>query len=1680
MRRLLCWAMLLFAVGLRADWQAFLRDEVERTKKDDRGFVTLDRALKAEHEASAEDRPYLFLYATRKLQMEQWFPLYCDAAEPLPDLTKPSQSWTREQRAALLSARLKELGKYADLYAKVPAMPFFAALRERKQIPWPNASALTVVQTLAEGVSHEVRTELSESILAAARKAGDAMQEGMWRLMTIKDIPEAQQMAALKALERERAWPGDVQAGIWLEQARLLEQSAKASDTQTLQEAVRLLTDARDAATLHDLKVRAQERLNGIRRAEVSLENLPRVVPPNEPFRVTLRHRNARAMTVTFSGAYSGKPLTLTFANTAPYVWNEREVELPALPPGKTSMVFTLENNFEDLPKISHRQEVHACSFTVAAIGWQSAPDPKANDRRWELPQAYFVADIRTGAPLSGAEVTQYIHSFGSTPRARWSATTDALGLAHVSIPPLEDAAKYSDGLKVSVTIDGVPISSQEDETEVFLQSLHLRVTARGETLEIPLEMVISPAWRSPSEMKGGHCRVLTDRALYRPGDTVHFQLIYLAKDSVGSLRPVPKAQGELTFMGWDMKGERTFQTKTITLSDYGSYAGGWRLPKDFSGSCLFRLKVDNQELQGGRFSVSEFKAPSFAVTVEREKRGTPTSEPIHYKGTAIDLSGVPLAGAAVTWCVESEEGKVTGVATVGADGAFAFAAQLPKAKTTVEGRWISATAQVLNANGERQEASCSDYVPRWGYDFKAKLPKWQMGGEPFEVTLESERSVGGTLMAKQAGKTNAVVCVAFDKPGPVRLTLPAGSHDLTAISGPVTNALGRVIVFPRDGRLTEPLDALVRVRQEPPFEVGQTVELFAGIRGEGPAFLMVSTRHGVERILPLASPFHSLTIEEGLREGFALTVYGFHKGRFLSETNTYTVKPPEELKVEAVRFAPTARPGSAQTWEIAVDDPAAELVVTCYDKALDALQESTWSPFAPPYRYWGTWNLARALLSPSTLWLQENLPRDFCSDENIWDVSINVFEFCDDASVTAEAIFDVDAPAATSHVMMKSAVVMENVMGSRTPGTRGAALGRFDSGKRSESRPSVRTNFARTAFWAAQKRLEKGKAVFTFTLPDSLTTWKLMAFAYTPDGRSGTLVRDCVARLDVMLKPYLPRTLRVGDRLTLEVLLTNTTDRPLTTWAELNRANRRPVVLPAKGSATVSWVVAAQSVPGTQVFEFATEGDAVRLEVPVLDDRVTVEDVYPVTLVDTKPSTVAVAEPVPLLDLSQRWEHTPARAVAEALNALLRQPEMGCDDAFARLGALALLRRMNAAPEGADVREEALLNRLLAQRTEGLWAWFPEGAGDGYVSAEICVGVARLHRLGLAPKPLVEAVRETLTQAGNRLPFAVWAYVRGAFAKEWPLAEDVSDRLFRAYREADSVQERRMLTLAAHRLGVGKVAEAGLKDVLDAMNTSEAWGAWWPQERTWWNRWQTPIESHALGLEVLQAFGKDAEAKAAARWLLQHRRLNDWGTPRATLAAAFALCAEPSGWDTTPAKAADVRVTSRRAEGGARREVTLARTEPGLSFGRLVATYRLPLDRVPPPIVDDTAALTLTRTLTPECPNVGDTVTVTLTLTAAQPMSHVRVRDERPANTEPVRALPWWDFGSGAYVRPGDTGIDCFLPELPRGVTTLRYQLKATHAGACRPGLATAAPVVAPDFAARTDAQPFTAKPRP
>lgn len=1627
---------LAMAAGARGAWMETLAQEPERQKRDDRGFVTLDRLFKAEREAEAADRPYLALYTTLMLERSLGWFRWSEAEARMPDpAAGPCQGWSRAEAQMLLEARAEAALGEAARFAATPAAPFFSATR-RDPDAWDSSALAVLWQNVLSDWEPAKREAARRTLLEAARQAGDDALEGTLRLDAIvqETTPREARDVALRELDAARVWPADVRALILKTRAECLPDIWAAQDlawklplgeagkaareglSKQLVARLGLLMDARDLARVHALKATLQQEINGQRQAEVQLLDVPTLVSAGERTTVAVRYRNTQTLSLRVDG---GEWETVELPQPEAYVWAQGEVALPALEPGEHTLELRVPQRFTQL-----REQTMSLTLTASEI---------AAAQVHEAPFTVFVADIRTGRPLEGAEVSVR----GQTQR------TDTRGLA--AFPDLPQPPR-SDATPLTVSWQGKTLKTQVRTP-----------TPHREEAERPCFALFA------------------DRALYRPGETVRFEVVCLRHDEEGRPVPDPKASGTLRVMGRPANGKaRELAAFPIKPSPSGSFAAEVAIPEDFVGWLYAEEKTWRATEYIGQ--VAAFKAPTVAVTLRRANVGAPLAEPLRFAGTAFDLSGVPLTGAGVVWEAQNAGETVAGTATVGADGAFAFEVALPKPDRD---QFVRVTAAVLDATGERQEGRFTGYLPRHGYEVRIEPAHWALSETPFDVRLTAERAVSGTLAVRRDDATNILARVAFalreTEPGKaeatVPLTLPGGSYTLLAEAGPVTNATG-AIVLPRDGDFAVfPKDwsrtgILLRTRQAgEELSVGDTLKGFVAIRGGGPVFLSVTDDDGLRSVLPLDSPFFSLPLTRDLAPAVTLSVYGFEGGIFRATSTRVSLKPPSELKIEAVRVAETARPGSTQRWKLTVDDPDAELVVTCYDKALDALAPYEWATLAARFlrsRWW--FGLTESWFRPYwTLSVAEPLPWDFCGrgmGNAIFSLTSDAATGVRGAALPKAARMEANAVADAAVAPEPEAAVAEE---AGMAGTQGAA-----------PLPRVRTNFASTALWAPQKRLEGGRAVFSFTLPDTLTTWRLMAFAFAPDGRSGTFTHDCVARQEVMLRPYLPRTLRVGDRLTLNVRLSNTTAKPIATWAELNRAERRAVTLPANGSATVSWEVAAQNVPGTQTFEFATEGDAVRFEVPVRDNRVEVEDIYPITLVDTKPVTVEVQEPTAFRDLFARWDHAPAEAVADALEATLACPYEGCEQLFAKLNASLLLRKLGRAAPNADAREDLWLLRLLAAREGDRWPWFPGGRADACVTAEICVGVARLHLLGLAPKPLEEAVRATLANREN-LPLAAWAYARAAFVDVWPADTDLTDALTMAYREAGSVQERRLLALAAQRLGVANVAEQGLKDLLAAANRADDWGLWWPQERLWWRWWHTPLESHALGLELLAAMGRGEDARAAGRWLLQHRRLNDWGSTRATTAAAYALLLTGAP-EAKPGPAPALTVASEKAPG--LRRVTYARDTPGLSFGSLVARYALPLGQVPPPRVEEDAALTLTRTYNPANPKVGDTVTVRLTIRAAQPMSHLHLRDDRPANTEPVRQLPWWDWQAGAYAQPGDTGLDLFIGDLPRGVTTIEYQLKATHAGQCLPGLATLRSLYAPDFAARTDSTPLTVAP--
>lgn len=90
-----------------------------------------------------------------------------------------------------------------------------------------------------------------------------------------------------------------------------------------------------------------------------------------------------------------------------------------------------------------------------------------------------------------------------------------------------------------------------------------------------------------------------------------------------------------------------------------------------------------------------------------------------------------------------------------------------------------------------------------------------------------------------------------------------------------------------------------------------------------------------------------------------------------------------------------------------------------------------------------------------------------------------------------------------------------------------------------------LRTNFAETAFFYPQLRTnERGEVVLAFTAPQSLTRWNVRGYAHTRGMRTGTLEAQAVTAKEFMLRPNLPRFVRVGDLTGISATVSNLTGR--------------------------------------------------------------------------------------------------------------------------------------------------------------------------------------------------------------------------------------------------------------------------------------------------------------------------------------------------------------------------------------------------------------------------------------------------------------------------------------------------------------------------------------------------------
>lgn len=202
----------------------------------------------------------------------------------------------------------------------------------------------------------------------------------------------------------------------------------------------------------------------------------------------------------------------------------------------------------------------------------------------------------------------------------------------------------------------------------------------------------------------------MTDRAIYRPGQTIQFKLIAynLQKEKKEVIR---KSTYQVILR--DANGKE-IASKSVLTNEFGSAAGTFSLPE----SCMpgsFTLSTANSSYS---FRVEEYKRPSFEVILDKPKDEIAFGAKAEVKGNVKAYAGYAIANAQVKyrivrkshlfcwWIPRSEEQEASGVITTDGNGVFAIPFQPQKLKNKgSEVYTYTFYADVTDIKGETQQA---------------------------------------------------------------------------------------------------------------------------------------------------------------------------------------------------------------------------------------------------------------------------------------------------------------------------------------------------------------------------------------------------------------------------------------------------------------------------------------------------------------------------------------------------------------------------------------------------------------------------------------------------------------------------------------------------------------------------------------------------------------------------------------------------------------------------------------------------------------------------------------------------------------------------------------------------------------------------------------------------------------
>jgi uncharacterized protein YfaS (alpha-2-macroglobulin family) len=475
---------------------------------------------------------------------------------------------------------------------------------------------------------------------------------------------------------------------------------------------------------------------------------------------------------------------------------------------------------------------------------------------------------------------------------------------------------------------------------------------------------------------------------------------------------------------------------------------------------------------------------------------------------------------------------------------------------------------------------------------------------------------------------------------------------------------------------------------------------------------------------------------------------------------------------------------------------------------------------------------------------------------------------------------------------------------------------------------PTIRKDFKDTAFWQPDAVTgADGKATFSISLPDNLTTWRATVKAVTADTKIGSSLAKVISRKNLILRLETPRFLTKGDTVTVSGIVhnylnadkqTRITIKVNGTGAKLLDQDQQTIKLAKQGEQRIDWRISAGQVGNIELVATAEtdqESDGVELPLPVV----------PAGLQYTTGGTMSISDET--ADKSMQLE-MPAGADPQARSLRIEVAPSVAGSLFGALDYLtsyphgcteqtmsSFLPNIAVAQALKDVKTASIkgnnnlaakiqrgMNRLYDfQHADGGWGWWKDDKTDPFMTAYVVDGLSIAMRAGYpvdagrvakGQEKLRQMISSGKLETGKAIDLESRSYMIYALAASGDTGTAAINDLFNRRTELQPYG-RALLALSLKLRADDSRAQQVAREIESSAKANE-FEAHWDSERKPMLDFseRDDLEATAMSLKALsRIIPSSPVSPKIARWLLTNRRFGYyWDSTRQTAFAIFGL----------------------------------------------------------------------------------------------------------------------------------------------------------------------------------------------